>query len=369
MQEPGIGGFFRKSVVREWLAVAVVAVCAATSAVYAGVQMFDPQRLAELMYDDVADYVAMSRGETPTGIRAFRPMVPYAARLVPDLPSTWFSSLRKPNHEHHVAIRFAVVNWLFLIAAGASLHLFQRRLGLDIPASLVGLGLFVTSTTVVRNAGLPMAEMGFAFWFLAVLLAVQSRSWLAVLLTGLIGVTAKELVLLAAPLALLVPNTPWRTRCAMAAALIPAAGLYALLRQVLPTSTVDDGYVTLSVIQVFDDQIARLMRPNGWINLWMAFGPAWIAAAYGLLRPDCPRLLRAWSPLIGLVIAGVLLGSGNLARSTFTAFPVVIPAAAWGLQALWQHTPAEVLPMDAASRATPTHDSPTYDSTTHDSAG
>ncbi len=70
----------------------------------------------------------------------------------------------------------------------------------------------------------------------------------------------------------------------------------------------------------------------------MAFGLAWIPAIYAYARTKLPALLLPWLWLLLIVFVGVLLGAGNLGRSTFTAFPVVIPAAAYGLMCFLKNT-------------------------------
>ena len=304
-----------------------------TSIVYANVQTFDPIEARSTGYSDSIDYINMYRGEPGTGIRAYRPLVPFLASLVPDPPRAIFHARRQAadtseaSEARTIALKFGLVNLVFLIGTCIAFYILMRDFGYHkLPASL-GVLIFLSSQTVVRSAGLPMVDTAFYFFLVVCLIGLIRDQFWIVLIAGLMGVIAKELLLVAAPLALLTSH-PWRSRLRLVAGLLPAFALYGIIR--MTSNAPADTYSMGDVIQI-KAQLPVLFSVNGAFNLFMAFGLIWIPACYGLVAGRVPPVARRWLCLVPLVLLGVLFGGGNLGRGTFSAFPVVIPVAVSGL--------------------------------------
>lgn len=324
----GVVAWLGRQESRQLAVLLLVVIGLSFSIVYANVQTYDPELTSASGYPDSTDYIKMYSGEAGTGVRAYRPLVPFLARLVPDMPASLFTPGRSLD-SLTVAVKFGVVNFLFLVAACVALYVLQRGFGLGYLASLLGVLLFLGSQTVVRSAGLPMTDAAFFFFLSLSLIAIQRNNLWLLLSAVAVGVLSKELVLLAVPLVLL-SLLSWRRKAWLLLATVPGIALYGVLRLTAAPSPLD-GYATGQVLGLVDDQLRTLLTPHGLVSLFLSFGLAWIPALYALAAGQPPPLLRRWSWLIVIVLVGVLLGAGNLGRSTFSAFPVVMPLAALGL--------------------------------------
>lgn len=327
--KPGLIAWLRHQEARRLMVLLVVVVSFSFSIVYANVQTYDPKLTPATGYVDSVDYLNMYFGEPGTGIRAYRPLVPLLARLVPDLPSSLFTAGRPFDRFTMAAMKFGVINLFFLIGACVALYVLERGFGLSYFEAFLGVLLFLGSQTVVRGAGLPMTDAAFFFFFSLCMIAIQRDNLWLLLFAHTIGVLAKELVILSVPL-ILLSLLSWRRKAWMLLATVPGIALYVVVRMTFAPSPLD-GYATGQVLSYLDDQLLALSTPNGLINLFFAFGLAWIPAVYALAACKVPLLLKRWSWLIVIVFVGVLLGAGNFGRTTFSAFPVVMPLAALGL--------------------------------------
>lgn len=304
------------------------------SIVYTNVQTFDPVQASASGYSDTVDYINMFRGRTgqAVGIRAYRPLVPALARLLPDPPGYLFNGRRVTAPESDlaktrlIALKFGLVNLAFLIGSCVALFVLLRDFGHSDVESYLGVLFFLSSQTVVRSAGLPMTDTAFYFFFLICLVGLIRGHFWTVLVATTVGVLSKELVLLAAPLALLtIHNRSKRWRLFVAT--LPAVLLYVVVRITLKPPA--DAH-PIAVLQL-RAQLGALLSPNGILNLAMAFGLVWIPAVYGAAVGRPPTKVRRWSWLVPLVVTGVLFGGGNLGRGTFSAFPIIIPLALTGI--------------------------------------
>lgn len=325
---------------RWWLITVVVTSIFSFSIVYANVMTYDPVLTPATGYSDTAGYLDIYAGGTGEGmgpIGSYRPLVPELAALLPDPPRAIFSDEHPFTWEAMAAAKFGLLNLFFLIGACLAMFAFQLALGFVGPEAFLGVVLFLSTKEVIRSAGLPIIDTAFYFFFLLCLVAVvKDRPWF-LMAAAAVGVSSKELILLVIPLILLT-LLPWRRRIILLAAMVPAVLVYAGIRFFYAPTAVDP-YVTGGSLGFFDDQIRVLFTPNGIVNVVLAFGVCWLFAAYALLKADVPPVLRRWAWFVPIVFLGVLLGAGNLGRSTFTAFPVVVPLAAAGLWHLGRSRP------------------------------
>lgn len=315
--------------VRQLIVLFALVISLSVSIVYTNVQTYDSTLTPATGYHDTVDYLNIYFGEPGTGIRAYRPLVPLLARLVPDLPTSLFTQGRSFDRFNAAAVKFGVINLLFLIGACIALYALERGFGLSYFEALLGVLLFLGSQTIVRSAGLPMIDTAFFFFLSLCMIAIQRNNLWLLLFSHTVGVLAKELVLLSIPL-LLLSLLPWRRKALMLLATVPGIALYALVRMTFAPSPVDD-YVTGQILSRVDDQLRALLTVNGLLNVFLSFGIAWIPALYALVACKVPILLRRWVWLIPIVVVGVILGAGNWGRTTFSAFPVVMPLASLGL--------------------------------------
>lgn len=335
---------------RQLVVLLVVVLSFSLSIVYTNVQTYDSKLTPASGYHDTVDYLKLYFGEPITGIGAYRPLVPLLARLVPELPSALFSQGRSFDPSSAAAVKFGVINLFFLIGACIALYVLERGFSLSYFEALLGVLLFLSSQTILRSAGLPMIDTAFFFFLSLCMIAIQRNNLWLLLFSHTVGILAKELVILSIPL-ILLSLLPWRRKASMLLATLPGLALYALVRVAFAPSAVDD-YVTGQFLSHVGDQFKALLTLNGLLNLFLSFGIAWIPALYALIACRIPSLLRRWSWLLAIVLVGVLLGQGNWGRSTFTAFPVVMPLAALGLSnwLAWARNPktaeAQILTSD-----------------------
>jgi hypothetical protein len=323
-----------------------VVVSFSASIVYTDVQTYNSEQTPRTGFLDSNDYLSMYFGGAGTGIRAYRPLVPFLARAIPPLPHALFGQQHTFDRFSIAAAKFGVVNFLFLVGACIALAVLQRGFGLTRGQAFLGVLLFLSSETVVRGAGLPMVDTAFFFFFLLALVAVQRDNTWLYFWSLLVGVLAKELVLLAAPMVLL-SLLPWRRKIQLLALTTPAVGAYAIVRVASGAPT--DAYVTGQVLGFVPQELAAFASLNGFLNLCTAFGIAWVPAIYAFFRCDLPPLLGRWSWLLPMVFLGVVLGAGNPGRSVFSAFPVVEPLAAIGLST-WVARARDELPRSGVAR-------------------
>ena len=303
--------------------------CAATSIVYANAQSYSASHALQTGYTDSRDYLAMAQGERVEGKRGHRILVPWLARHVPSLPGVLFSPHGQAIPERDLARRFAVVNAIFLIGACASLLGISRSVGLDWRQTAAVLAMFLSAPSVVIAGGLPMTDTALWCFLAAALLAILRQQPLAYLFVLGIGVMAKELVLLAVPMVLIL-RMPWRARAAFLAASVPAIVIAFALRPTIGPFALPQAGAG-GVLHNVSGQLQHLATVHGAVDVGLAFGLAWIPALTVWRRP-VPAVLRRLALLLPIVVFGeVAFGSMNVPRNFFAAFPAVLPLASLGL--------------------------------------
>lgn len=321
--------WFKIRQVKELLVLLFVVVSFSLSIVYANVQSYHPKYTSAKDYTDTLNYIDMYSGKPVGGIVAHRPLVPFLARLMPNLPAWLFNPSSSLDYFTVAVWKFGIVNLFFLIGACLALYVLQQGFGMDYYASFLGVLLFLGSRTVIRGAGLPMVDTAFFFFFLLCLISIQKNKPWFLLVVFTLGMCAKELVILSLPLIFLT-ELPWRRKFMLLFCLFPGIFVYSILCLSWRTPLLG-GYVRVEHLVELLGHIRRLSSVNGLIDLFFSFGLVWILFVYALVKVDLPLLLRRWFWLVPIVFAGVIWGIGNFSRSMFSAFPVVIPVAALGL--------------------------------------
>jgi hypothetical protein len=324
----------------EFAAVLVMAGTLAFSLVYANVQTYDPVLTPASGYPDSMSYIGLYKGEIiDNPVHKYRLLVPWLARLMPELPPALFTPGRSFSPEYSIAWAFGLANYLFLLGTCLVFYVFQRLLNLTPIQAIVGIIGYLSLTVVVRSGGLPMVDSGYYFFLSLGCLAIQlGNPWLLALAAGL-GVLAKENVLLLLPVALIVPST-WRQRGLLAGGGLVGVLVYAGVR------LFDEGgaansfslagfiaqYNTGPLSEEYKLFFSSLIRPNGLINVLLTFGLLWLPALYVVIRHKVPTELHRWLWYPIVVVAGlVVISANNLARHLVSLFPVALPLSVIGL--------------------------------------
>ena len=322
---------------RELVVLLVVVGTLSFSIVYANFQTYDPVLTAATGYSDTVNFIGLYSGEPiSSGHQVYRVLVPYLARLIPDIPTALFTPGRSLDRMSVAALKFAIVNLFFLVATSVALYYLIRGFGLSYAQGIVGSLLFLSLTGVVRAGGLPLADTAYFFFLLLAIVAVQRQNlWLLVAATA-IGVFAKDLVLLAIPFVLLAPFGVSR-RLRLFSGVVPALVIHLALRLWLARSE-NDIYSSGEFLRLTGAAVRYLFTLNAMARLFMAFGLLWIPCAYAILRRQLPSVLARWSWFIPILfVSMVVLGATNISRHMIAAFPVVIPLALVGLAEWFPH--------------------------------
>ena len=237
---------------------------------------------------------------------------------------------------------WGVIDAVALTAAAWFLHRFLRERGASAASALLGAVLFFASWVILRYAGGVLIDAASYAVLAAAAYASAARrtALLAVVMT--VGMFVKETTALALVLIVLLDH-PWAVRARQLAVGLPGVLGYVVFRLLTPT---DQGYA-YSVGRIVE-AVRTLGSAHGLVLAVaqgvLTFGPLWLLAAIGWrARALLPRR-TAW--LVPLVLVVPYLIGSNLARVWFLAFPVVIPFAVVGVDALLSrangHEPAPV---------------------------
>jgi hypothetical protein len=323
--------WLKRERVRQLILLLVIVISLSFSIVYTDVRTFDTQLIVTNGYSDTASYLDMYFGKRGNLIGTHRPLVPFLARLIPDLPFYLFPSSSPVDPLMMAAIKFGLVNLFFLIATCLALYALERRLQLSFFEAFLGVILFLSSTTVVRSAGLALTDTAFFFFFTLGIIAIQQNNLLLLMLVQAVGVLAKELVIILIGALILLSSFSWRRKGLMLLTVLPAIVLYKVVAYPIGSPLSIAGWIISKAPLSLQEQLLAIVTPRGLVKLFFSFGLAWIPAIYALVVCKVPLLLRRWSWLILIVFLGDLFFLGNFDRTTFNAFPVVIPLAALGL--------------------------------------
>ena len=317
----------------EFAVVCVLSGSLAISIAYSAVLTFDPETSPAA--DAKNYYLPLYRGERPSvnyEHAARRVLVPFLARIVPDLPDSAFTPGRSFDDDFRATVKFAAVNMMFLTLTGCVVYYLARSFPgvapeLGLVASLMYLGLPAT----VTKGAIPLVDAAYLFFFGLCALAIRHRKPVLLAIAALIGVLAKEQVLLVTALVLLAPYSIL-SRVKLLAALVPSYLAYAGLSAVIAPPTMAPYAVAQSSARVLES-VAYMVSPNGLVRVFLAFGPLWVLAGLGLFRYRTPPILRRWAWFSLLVSAAIpLTGATGLSRHLMILYPVVIPLAVLGLR-------------------------------------
>lgn len=341
---PAAGGL------RKWAALAALCLWAAAALVYPPITKYD-------LYDpglggregDVGLYVRIHDGVPLHEIARpwrYRVLTPWLARAVPDVPPA-LARYFDVSAEKRVKFRFGMVNMLGLALTGLLLVRFGELVGLSFAEALLGSMLFFTSFPVVNFGGTPMVDAwAYAFLLLGLIAAVRG-SVAGVLVATLVGLFAKETMMLLVPAILLLP-APRGRRLALLGAMLPGLAAYGVFRWGVYAGGYGQPDDPVSSFRSLVEHF-RSGPYLAWI-VWdggTAFGLLWplVLAGVAELRRERDAVLARLAWLVPAVLVVPFLIGSNVGRIWFYAFPVVIPLAIVGLR---RFTGAALAPRTAA---------------------
>ncbi len=176
-----------------------------------------------------------------------------------------------------------------------------------------------------------MTDPGLWFFLVLGFVAIQRRSTWLLTAASVLGVLNNEVFLMLTPMLLLVPGS-WTDRLRLLLGILPGFLVFFVLRMLIEPPP--DDMLTVAFFSSGEFWEAYAFQHVGslhtYIALTLTFGPLWLPAIYAYLRAPLPLFLRRclwFIPLVGVH----LLGGGNIQRTLFWMFPVVIPLAVLGL--------------------------------------
>jgi hypothetical protein len=280
-------------------------------------------------------YVRMALGKEDLQNQIhYRLLVPFLARVIPDLSKNFFpvKQIQRGNFnaENLVAIKFGIINFIFLVAAAIILFHILSNLGLSYFQSLVGSLLFFSLTGVVTFGALPMVDTGYCFFLFLGILAIQNQTGWLLLLAMVLGLFTKETVLFLLLYILLAPYSLSR-RLRLLLYSLPGIVIFLVFRAInfQPDGDLLNFNIMLSIIK------PRLLSNHidlfKILKLFLTFNFLWIPCLYAFWKCPLPRLLTRWFYLIPIFV--IIFGAINLNfyRHLLVVSPVVIALALIGL--------------------------------------
>jgi hypothetical protein len=254
--------WFKDREIRELVVLLILIIGLSFSIVYTDVRTYNVGSAVESGYNDSLSYLDMYFGKLGKDVGAYRPLMPWLARLIPD-PPKWFFSPDQPVDRFSVAaMKFGMLNFFFLIGACIALYFLQRGFKMNYFAALLGVLLFLSSSTVVRSAGLPLTDTAFFFFFTLCAIAIQNENFWLLFFAATAGALAKELVVILAIVLILLSLSSWKYKVRMLLAVLPGIALYLLVRFMV-VSPFPDKVVSGQSLKLFSDQLLFLL----WLSL------------------------------------------------------------------------------------------------------
>jgi len=316
-----------------FLAVALICLSISYSIVYTAVQTFSKDELGG--NTDAVHYMEIYRGEGGAEYWRFRILVPFLAGILPDPPAWIFSSQRELSDFWVAKIKFGIINLGFLFFTGILFFYYLQKLGLSKSYALLGLLFFYTSRPVLQGAGISTVEASAYFFLLLGFYAILARNMFLLFLAFLLGVLSKETSTFILFFAALF--APGKNKMRMVFLLGGLFIVYSLLRMYLTSQANIFNIYTfnppaLPFLVTLGYQLSNLFSFNKAMDLFSSFSLIWILAIVGFINLKTPLIIRSLSWIILIILGKIFLLGGNFGRILFFAFPVVIPAALFGLK-------------------------------------
>jgi hypothetical protein len=306
---------------------------------YSNFQTFDPNVPKPLNYGDFRYYLNLYNGLPQASAAPWRFLTPYMARMLPDFPSQFFFPGRPIDVTTQAAVKFGIINMIFLVGTCIVLYLIAREFRFTRHQGVVAAFVFLGLPRVVQVSTMPLANAGYWFFLSLAVLAIARGSYVLLFVSMLVGVWAKEEVALWAPLfVLLGPGTKMH-RLRLFGCLVPGIICVSLIYlRLTPDHSAANGLFGLKAVidrVAAGDGLRFPFTRSGLMQLAASYGLLWLPALYGLKQRSTPPVLRRWIWVMPLVILGTrLLGVTNISSYIMVGFPIVILLALAGLESL-----------------------------------
>lgn len=296
----------------------------------------DPALSADaVLRSDPAIYVSTYYGRpVPDSWAKYRVIIPFLARLVPDVPSNLLYGPDRPfSDDSLVIMKFAVVNLSCLVATAVVLWCFTSNMGFAFWQSLLAGMLFLSTNLVVKLAAYPLSDAGYWLCLALAAIAIQKQHVWALAAVMLIGVFVNEQLFLVVVLVALSPFSR-SSRMRMLLAVLPAAVAYSLARLRLGP-LVSDYHASGMFVGHLAEAVRGELTPQNLIRLVLSFGLLWIPGVYAAVRCSLPPLMRKWVWFLPIEYASsIVLGAGSPVgspRFLVATYFVVVPLAVIGM--------------------------------------
>ena len=299
---------------------------------------------SELTPMDVRSYMVMVEGG-PEAIHApfrYRVLTPLIVKVMDVLPG-YDIIIDMPGDaaSRKIFFHFMLINFVFTVAVSGLLFVYLRARVGDIAAWAGSLFYLFGFVTVTANY-IPMTDAACHLAILAAILSYDRNRPLAFLVVSVIGVFAKETVLLVVAAWIAVHAIGDWKRLRWLALLIPGALAYMALVRLYPAPAVqaynDPMHVLRGILRIVDpatySRTFLFHTGIGYLPLVAAFAAwIWLRVAKGVRIP----LNRGLWVFFGLLWLGVAMDIGNNAgRLAFMAFPAVALFQARVLEAIFR---------------------------------
>lgn len=322
----------RGSGLRHFIVALIIAMSVTYSIAYTSIQYFNSNNVGGM--NDAVGYMQLVeeglqiKTRRSKNSRVFTVLI---VRAIPDPPRWIFSRTRTVDQEWLIRIKFAAINSILVVGTAMLVWYNLRILAFSPLESYLGMLFFLGSLFVVYASTIPMVEASNFFFIALGTMAILRANMVLFGAALLVGLFAKETVGIIIPLALVSVPRRWRSWLIWA---VPGLGAYLAFRAwSLSQGTGDLGEFEpdelLSVIGSFK----YLIRFNVAAELVGAFGLLWVPALYALFTGRLPNMLRRQSIILGLLLIIALALGVSVGRTIFMAFPVIIPAALFGIRA------------------------------------
>lgn len=291
----------------------------------------------EFIYD-AHSYLEMSHGNYDVTItHRYRFVVPVLAGVVAsgfDKVGGYIWKRERPKLWSE-RLGFLLVNTFVMALTATVLYLFLESFGLGVMACFIGLMPLLTSFHSIYDSSLPGTDSLYLLSIVWFFWSLKSESFIALLLSSVLGILAKEAFLMFLPLLFFTKNISFIKNILIVSATVFT---YVLVRIVInlcvPDSNIEQGISNaLSTIDAVTVSLGRIFSVQGVLEIASVFTVfyipfCWSAKNYKLILPWMPSYFLLIFPI---VLCHILL-SAELPRMLLYSFPVVCLFVAYCFQ-------------------------------------
>jgi len=306
----------------------VVIFCLAFSQLIGASFLLSRHYADEFIYD-AHSYLQMSQGNYDVTItHRYRFIVPVAAGVVASVFDKVGGYIWKKERPKLWSERlgFLLVNTFVMSLAATVLYMFLESFGLSFIACFLGILPFLTSFHSIYDSSLPGTDSLYLLSIVWFFWALKSESFIALFLSSVLGILAKEAFLMFLPLLFFTKNISLLKKLIIVAATIAT---YIVVRIVInsfvPQSNIEQGISNaISTIEAVSVSLARIFSVQGVLEAVSVFTLfyipfLWTAKNYKLFLHKMPAYFFLIFPI---VLCHILL-SAELPRMLLYSFPIV----------------------------------------------